>query len=363
MKYRIATILDAENHTADTTKVIDLNLTDPVSQLVIIYKPMNGAEGASQAHPAACITKIELVDGSDVLFSLTGQEAQAADWYHRKQEPFGLLWYLEDNASEMCYNINFGRFLYDPLLAFDPTKFTNPQLKISIDINGGGCNCDSGYLTVLAHIFDEKAVTPEGFLMHKEIKDYTLASEAHEYTDMPTDYPYRKMFAKILAAGLGTEYCFGNIKLSEDNDKRIPVNHSIGEILHMIVGQTRPYREWIITHGTTGFRYYHNTCAYFSLGVSCGWTAAATPQAANVYDADGGRFRILSTGAGANQGIIFEGHCPHGVIEIPFGLQEDPADWYDVSKLGSLRLDLLSANAMSDSYSCQIFLQQLRKYA
>jgi len=363
MNYRLATILDRENHTVDVTKVVDLNLADPISQIQILYEPMNGAEGASTAHPAACITKIELVDGSDVLFSLSGQEAQAADWYHRKLEPPNLLWYLEDNASEMVYNINFGRFLWDPIFAFDPKKFTNPQLKITIDIDAGGVNVDAGQLTVLAHIFDEKEVAPTGFFMHKEVKDYTLASATHEYTDMPTDYVYRKLFMKILAAGLGTEYNFGNIKLSEDNDRRIPLNHSIKQILQSMIGQTRPYREWIITHGSTAFVYYHNTCAYFSVGAGCGWTGNATPQAVNVYDADGGTFRVVSTTAGLNTGILMEGWCPHGVIEIPFGLQDDPADWYDVTKLGSLRLDLLSASAMSDSYSCQIFLQQLRKYA
>lgn len=362
MNYRVATILDRENHTADTTKVIDLNLADPVSQMLILYEPMNGAEGASAAHPAACITKIELVDGSDVLFSLTGQEAQAADWYHRKQEALNWLWYLENNESEMVYNISFGRYLWDPLFAFDPKKFTNPQLKITIDIDGGGTNADSGHLTVLAHIFDEKEVTPEGFLMHKEIKDYTLASATHEYTDMPTDFVYRKLFMKILAAGIGTEYNFGNIKLSEDNDRRVPFNHTIKEILKSIIGQGRPYREWIITHGPAASRYYHCTPALFPVFSGTKWAGSGTVSGMDVYEGDGGRFKIIAETPGHNIQLLCEGWCPHGVIEIPFGLQDDPADWYDVTKLGSLRLDLLSASAMSDSYTCQIFLQQLRKY-
>lgn len=362
MKYRLATILDAENHSADTTKVIDLNLADPVSQIQIVYKPMNGAEAASTGHPAKCITKIELVDGSDVLFSLTGQEAQAVDWYHRKLEPPNILWYLNDNASEMIFNINFGRFLWDTLLAFDPSKFTNPQLKITIDIDAGGVNADSGYLAVFAMIFDEKSVSPGGFLMHKEIKDYTLAASAHEYTDLPTDYIYRKLLMRIQKYGTGPEYCFNNIKLSEDNDRRIPINHLIGDILMLMVGQTRPYREWIITHGTTTFRNYHCTPTYWPVFAHAGWTGTATPQGATVYEGDGGRFKIASTSAGLNQSVLCEGWCPHGVIEIPFGLQNEIEDWYDVTSLGSLRLDLLSASGMSSDESCQIFLQQLRRY-
>jgi len=343
--------------------VIDLNLADPVSQFKIIYEPMNGSQDHGDGHPAKCITKIELVDGSDVLFSLSGVEAQAVDWYHAKQEQPNVLLYLNDNASEMIYNMNFGRYLYDPLFAFDPKKFTNPQLKITIDIDAGGSLADAGNLTVLAHIFDEKAVTPEGFFMHKEIKDYALASAAHEYTDLPVDYVYRKLFARIQKYGTGAEYCFNTIKLSEDNDRRIPINHTISEVLKTMVGQTRPYREWIIGPGTTTAKNFYCTPTYWPAFAAAQWRSAVADCQIAIYSGDGGQFSESQGAAGPNWQALVEGWCPHGVIEIPFGLQDDPADWYDVTKLGSLRLDILSASAMSSSESCQVLLQQLRKYA
>lgn len=362
MLYRLATILDRENHTADKTKIIDLTLADPVSQFIIIYEPLSSTGGAPQGHPALCIEKIELVDGSDVLFSLSGVECQAADWYHRLQEPANIMLYLNGNASEMIYNLNFGRFLLDPLFAFDPRKFTNPQLKITINLNAGGIDSTSGYLTVLAHIFDEKAVTPEGFLMHKELKDYALASASHEYTDLPIDYPYRKMFARIQKYGTGTELCFDTIKLSEDNDKKVPLNHTISEILKTIVGGSRPYREWIIGWGTTTPTNFYCTPAYWPAFAAAQWRASVADCQIAIYSGDGGRFSEDQGAAGPNWQAVVEGWCPHGVVEIPFGLQDEPEDWYDVTKIGSLRLDILSASGMSSSDSCQIFLQQLRKY-
>src|SRR4030042_2780635 len=120
MNYRLSTILDRELHSSDTTKVIDITLADKVSRMVVLYEPLNGAEADPAAHPAKCISKIELVDGSDVLYSLTGQEAQAADWYSNLREPGNLMCYLNGMTAEMVYNINFGRFLYDPLYNFDP---------------------------------------------------------------------------------------------------------------------------------------------------------------------------------------------------------------------------------------------------
>ena len=363
MNYRLATIFSRANQIADDTKVIDLNLSDSVSQFQIIYEPLSASGITPVGHPALCIPKIELVDGSDVLFSLSGMETQAADFYHRKQEPPNIMLYLINNASQMIYNINFGRYLWDPVFAFDPKKFDNPQLKITIDLDAGGSDVTTGYLSVLAHCFDEKTVTPEGFFMHKEIKDYTLSGSSHEYTDLPTDYPYRKLFARILKYGTGPEACFNTLKLSENNDKRVPLNNTINEILQTMVGQTRPYRESIIGWGQTVAQYMYCTPSYWPAISGSPWRSATLTTGLVFYGGDGGRFQTSQAAAGPNWQALVEGWCPHGVIEIPFGLQDDPADFYDVTKLGSLSLDILSSGNVSTSDSCQIFLQQLRKYA
>ncbi len=71
MNYRMATLHALKSYTADTTEIIDVNVRDPISQLIIELRVGNTAD-EMQAHPIACLTKIELVDGSDVLFSLSG---------------------------------------------------------------------------------------------------------------------------------------------------------------------------------------------------------------------------------------------------------------------------------------------------
>lgn len=362
MNYRLATILDREVHASNITKVIDLNLADPVSQIIIIHEPYNSASGIPTAHPAKCITKIELVDGSDVLYSLSGQEAQAADWYHRKKEPANILSYLPTNYSEMVYILNFGRKLWDPELAFDPKKFTNPQLKITIDVDGGGTTVTTGYLTVLANIFDEKMISPVGFLMHKEIKDYALASATHEYTDLPTDFPYRKLFLKCQKYAVGPDYALDTIKLSEDNDRRIPFNHTIAQILKNMVGQDRPYQEWLLVEGSTVQKVAYCTPCYWPTFQGTTWEAGAGLDDIAIIEGDGGRLKVDMVIAQGNAQIHALGWVPHGVIEFPFGLQDDMDDWYDVTNIGNLRLDVKTASGMASTDSAQIFLQQLRRY-
>ena len=362
MNYRLATILDREAVAADITKVIDLNLADPVSQFQIIYESTGVSAGPPAALAAQCITKIELVDGSDVLYSLSGAEAQAVDFYHRGVEPANQNIYLTTMNAEMVFNMNFGRFLWDAAYAFNPAKFTNPQLKITIDRDAGGCESVAGFLTVLANIFDEKAVEPTGFLMHKEIKSYAFGSATHEYTDLPTDYPYRKLFIGSLIPGTGADYIFNTIKLSEDNDRRIPFNHSVQDVLRMIVGQGKPYREKQVCAigGSSG--YFYCTPTYWPKLDAVSWESVNNPYTVTITGGDGGRGNVYGEDTLTNVSIGIEGYCPHGILEIPFGLQDDPADWYDVTGMGSLRLDIVSASGRGATESCEVMLQQERKY-
>ena len=362
MNYRLATILAREAHTADTTKVIDLNLADPVTQFHIVYESTGVGAGAALGHAAKCIDKIELVDGSDVLFSLSGQECQAADFYHRQMEPANVPVYLSGMPAEMIFNINFGRYLWDRIYAFDPKKFTNPQLKITLDIDAGGVSSTGGYLTVLALIFDGRTIEPTGFLMHKEVKDYAMGSASHEYTDLPTDYPYRKLFIAAQTYGTGPEYLINTLKLSEDNDRKIPFSNTAWELLRAIVGQGPAYRENIlVSGGASGLAFYCTPCYWPRVSITS-WEGSNIPYTASAFYGDGGRGYYYLETVGGNYNIAVEGYAPHGALEIPFGMQDDPDDWYDVSGLGSLRLDILSVSGRSSADTVQIFLQQVRKY-
>ena len=362
MNYRLATIFAETTYSDDATEIIDVNVKDPVSQLIIRFQARNGIGANSTAHPMKCLSKIELVDGSDILFSLSGPEAHALDWYSHMVERPNIMWYLPSQVQEMALHISFGRFLYDPILALDPAKFTNLQLKITLNVGGGGMNNDQIVMSIVAHLFDEKTVTPAGFLMSKEIKDYALGAGTHEYTDLPVDYPYRKLLLRTQKDGVGTEYCFDTLKLSEDNDKRIPFNNKILEILHAITAQGRPYREWIGVGGGSADRYFHCTPAYWPGFSISHWEGSAIAQDATIWGGDGQYARLLTTGVGGNYQALCEGWCPQGVVEIPFGLQNDPADWYQTANIGTLRLDLKSGGGMSPTETCQVFIQQHRPY-
>jgi len=361
MYYRLATILAMETISSDLTVDVDVDVKDPISQMVVVYDCLNGNHAHGDGYPSECITKIELIDGSDVLYSLSGVEAQAVDFYHNQKEPANRVRYINGNYSYMVMNLNFGRYLYDPEIALNPTRFSNLKLRVSITRGIGGTLSTSGRLTVLAHLFDQKTISPIGFLMHKEIKNYTLGDSSHEYTDLPLDHPYRKLFIRAQRDENAIDSQIANIKLSEDVDKVVPFNQTIANILRTLVSQTRPYRESIIAPGTTTANEFFCAPTYGCVFSGAAWRIATATTGVSLWGGSGGYFEEIQSLAGPNFSAHVEGWLPHAVLEIPFGLQNEIADWFDVSGIGNLKLDITAGGSV-DTKTCQIMLQQLRRY-
>ena len=156
MHYRLSTIHPEKAYSSDITEIIEVNVADPISVIIFKLKIGNTASAAPTAHALECLQKIELLDGSDVLFSLTGKQADALDYYHNGIQRSNWNAYLNGMDTERYIGINFGRYLWDPILALDPKKFRNLQLKFTLDIDAGGCAPDENSVAIWAGLFDKR---------------------------------------------------------------------------------------------------------------------------------------------------------------------------------------------------------------
>ena len=356
MNYRIASLLSSESATTAATKTIDLNVRKPISRITVQMKATNNGS-VPTAHPAKMISKIELVDGSNVLASLTGIQAQALNFYETGRLPLTFLDYRNDVMAIVTFELNFGRWLWDEVLALDATKFNNPQLKISHNLALGGSAPDAATLSVFAHAFDQKEAKPTGFLMSKEQYSYTLVASAKEKIDLATDLPYRKILVQSLSAGKQPWENFNKIKLSEDNDAVVIINdESTSDLLKLFSDDPRII-ERIVTHGTGAAQTIYCTPTYDQNCVGMGMDQADTSIFAT--QGYGGTESVLGENTVADQYHV-SGRNPHGAMEIPFGRQDEPADWYNVSKVGSLAMTITGGSGASGTV--QIVSQQVRNY-
>lgn len=358
MKYRLANILAEEAMDTAGTKTLDVNIADPISRISIFFRGQNSSD-TPLAHPAKMISKIELVNGSDVLMSLSGMQAQALDFYHNSAPVINKPMYKDDDWSRMIFNLNFGRFLHDPQFALVPTKYKNPQLKITHDKALGGSTCDHGYMEVWAHCFDEKAITPAGFLMAKEFYSYALGNNTYESIDMPTDYPYRMILVRALKATAAIWELFDELKLSSDQDKHVIIDGDTRQLLKMLCDRFGPYTETIqgIASGSTTGQYCTPTSNCNILVGSGG----GNRDYFQCYQPWGGYFEVVAGAADIQYQALAHGFAPHGALAIPFGDLKDPGDWFDVAAVGSLLLKLHATSGLTSADTSEIVLQQFRK--
>ena len=358
MNHRFSELLAAETITAAGTKTIDIDLVDPITRLSILVKLTNNGSTPT-AHPATAISKVEIVDGSDVLASLSAAQIQALSFYHTGVEPFQALIYLNDVMAMMELDLYFGRWMYDTMLAFDTKKFKNPQLKITHSLALGGSAPDSMDLRVRADVFDKKQISPIGFLQAKEIYSYSLASSGNEYIDLPTDNVIRKLMILSRAASKAPYEQFNQLKLTEEQDKKVILEGYTSDLHKVIAGQYPVWKDRIFgACSAAGVAHFITPCfdAYPSLN--------AEGTSAQIYTeafVNGGT-KTIHADVATNFHGLYSGMMPHGALAIPMGDQDDPDDWWDAPALSSARLKITAGSSVESSSTCQVVLQQFRKY-
>jgi len=358
MNYRSVYITEDQNLGTAGTDRNELFIEDPISRLHFIANITTPSGVATPvAHPVSTLKKIELLDGSDVLMSLTGTQAMAAAFYDRRELP--LSYYAEGDALQAYFDltVDFGRYLWDTELAFDPTRFKNPVLNVEYDKAKMDASTTAMTYCIVADIFDEKRPSPEGFLLRKEVESWTPTDNAHKYITMPDDYVMRKMFLRGYSSDKKVRDGIKNVKLSENQDKRIPLNIDTREY-NKIIGNIYPkVREEFKVNVTaaTGFTMfpapsYEKTGYMESEGRQAHAMALESCQNFVISNATTG---ILT---GEVQGLLpFMTYC------FDLGIQDDITDWYDVRTLGSLKLDVLAGTVGTNPKNA-LFLEQLRPY-
>ena len=358
MNYRSSEILASESIATAGTKTIDINLKDVISRISLQVK-LTGTGTDPTAHPAKAVSKIEIVDGSNVVFSMKGVAAQALDFYDTSREPGNALAYANDVQAIAVFNLNFGRRLYDDKLALDPAKFNNLQLKISHNLALGGQAPDAATLSVRADVFDEKAPSLLGYLCSKEHYSVPDLSSDVNYIDLPTDFILRKMLIQGNADDKMPFEQFNQVRLSEEHDKKVVLEGYTSDFIKLFAMQWPVYHELLMGYALTTTNNFFVTPTYWPYYAVMSDDALGYTMTANF--AGGQAQDIRGSTAGVFRGVL-RGYCPHGAVPFPFGLQDDLSDWYDVTRLGSLRLKLTQGSSVSGSESIDIITQQLRTY-
>lgn len=358
------TLADSETH------IIDINVNKPITAIQIMYYAKNGSTNNLSNWLAENISKIELVDGSEVLFSLSAEQAQGMAFYGGGVRPRN---YLREDPGQRQYCdvwILFGRYMYDQLLAFDATKFSNPQLKITHNlatitaVGITGFETGSMNVRIMARLMEE-APEPTGFLMSKEHYNWdTGSSSLRKYLDLPTDHVYRMMGLRVHVENKQGHEILQEIKLNIDQGGFVPFDLTGSDLANIGLALRGYAKAAYLLHSK------HNSVHDLILynGGRHG-QALGGGNSPILYTLHGGGNRITVSAFHTEShavyttlaGLYFEhrGVCFQDLMVYPFGRPDVIEDWLDVTKFGSVRLEALTEGW---SASASMLIQQLRKY-
>jgi hypothetical protein len=355
---REATVSDSD------TVIIDINVKNPISAIVVEYEATNGATSSTNHEIHDDVSSIELVDGSRVLWSLSMNQARALNFFETGILPHSVQTEIAAAVQESKCVLHFGRVLDDPEFYIRPSDYNNLQLRLThaLTISAtAGFATGTGKVTVMARIIDQGATVYKGFMMAKEKVSYTSGTSGDKEVDLPRDYPYRIMMLKALVTTVTHQEVLTQHKLSIDADAYIPFNMYSEDIDDMNRSKFGLAKEKKIVLATSadvrlcdlyniedGFIRCETTLVNTAIeavdaeAVTIGATVVTVAPAITVDVTD------------RNHHITVYGTQPNSNLAIPFGRLDSPSDWLPAPEYGDIRLISTQAAAAA----CAVVLQQ-----
>jgi len=359
MKTRDVYLAKDQTLTDAATLTFPINMLGKIQDIFVKFKATNGATSNTVGKLCGLVSKIEVVDGSDVLCSLSMRELQAVNCFNNLYMPFKDLSGGAGVAITDSAIINFGRFLGDRAYYLDASRFSNPQIRLTYSFTvsaTAGIATGTGTLSLLARVIEDGAPPYQGFIMRKEVKSWTTASSGDESTVLDLKYPYKGIMVGALKTTVVPDTLITNLKLSVDSDRWIPFNiagtDAFAKNVNLYGYFEEKFRPLTDTAATWLSDLFYQTGAWFS---KPGATAKSTTTAVTAESVT----TAATTGGSADATeITVRGSGPHANVYLPFGDGVDPQDYLNPSGMGELKLILTQAVG---SAAGTIVTEQLRQ--
>lgn len=348
------------------TLIYSLDYADPITELDLLVEGTNGATSNLASPLERSISKIELIDGGDVIWTMPGDLALAVFAHQANQMPRCDRTEGANGTPKQSIPLRFGRMLYDPIYAFNPLAFNNPQLRVTFDeatVRAAGATgyvSDSLTLTITAKLMEE-ADTPQGMLCWRDVYDFTTVASGDERVDLPVDRPIRAMAVRIYESGVAYDTNVTAFRLAANGGQYTPLNSNIRNFIDkmcethspLTIGQTI-YAVTTVANEAWLFKLMSASIAAATQGYIAGISAKTASQVTPVV--------IDHDGAGAASGpceVVTAGWMVHNTLLIPFGLSDVPETWLMANGFNKLELAITQGNAGAEA---NIAVQQLRRY-
>lgn len=357
MKVRDAYLWNAQVLGDSGSLDVDLDTNLKIQHIALLFKATNGSTSNTVGKLKHWISKIEIVDGSDALCSLSGREVFAFNCYHNRMAPFHD---LSGGANVVITDgliIEFGRFKGDREYYLDTSRYKNPKLRITWAYTvstTAGIATGTGRVSAIARIIEDGALPYKGFFMRKEVDAFTSGTSGKHNTDLALDYPYSGLLVQALITTVEPDTVLTNYKLTRNTDQFIDFDRSgrelYGKALEEFGEFAQKFRPLADTAATWLSDLYFKTGGYMSKPGATSKGVATSVTAEQIVTA-------TTTGGTADaQEDTLKGGGPAASLYLPFGDGRTPDDFLNPTGLSSLKLIM----DMAVAAACAVCTEQLR---
>ncbi len=335
----------------------DITLRDPVSALVLEFDATNGSTSNKGAYISDVITKIEIIDGSTVLYSVNLSELEALYFHKTGRTPVLFPSEHANGSQRHAVHLLFGRRLWDQAYAMDFTKFANPQLKITSNLAAiRAVSATVGFVTltlratIVAKVMEELAGRPAQFLSAKQINAWTTLASGERRIDLPRDKVIRLLMLRSFEQLSDIDEGISDIKLTADTDKYIVLNRKVVQLdaEALALNGRCQFKHDILTKHQTAFRELNNkeNSGHWATFAK----SAPTIIGINYEWSSEGKLDMIDNAAAtisADEALTGyeDGHALHATVPIFMGDRDLPETWFDPRSYTKLEAVLTEANA------------------
>lgn len=344
MKIRDVYLFNQQTLNDSDTVTYTLPKTLKILFLRVQYSNTNGATSNTVGRLNGMVTKLSVIDGSNVLWSLSMRENQALNFHQNKRMPFQQLSQAAAATVMEEAIIDFRRYDGDTSWYLDTSSYTNPQLQFTHAFTisaSAGFATGQGKLTVIARVIDSGAPARTGQTMAKELDSFASTSAGDHTTDLPLDYPISSIMVLNPVDANTADHYLSNFKLTADTDSFIPVNESVLDLLRRNANdEISAYQEQDALNSTT---YTVLGDFYFRVSSSVGEAGATAKAICTVVTAN----QAAGVGTTGETGVVTftsDGWAPHASMIYKFGDGIDPNSAFQPQGVGKFQLKLTNQN-------------------
>lgn len=343
MKLRDVYLVNGETLSDAQTFTYNISRGLKILYLRVQYSAKNGATSNTVGRLNGMVSKLQVIDGSDVKHSLSMREEQARNFDMYKRLPFQQLSQVGGATVTEEAIIDFRRFDGDTAFYLDTATMNNPQLSFTHDLTisaTAGFATGTGSLTVIARVIDSGAPSRLGYIMAKELDSFSSTSSGDHTTDLPLDFPISEIMVLDPLDSNSPDTYLSNFKLTADTDSFIPVDESYADLLRANVeelGQGEQDQDLLPDTTFDAFGdFYYKTRAWISEAGATG-KAVLTVVTANEQKGD------FTTGETGTMTATLRGSAPHGAVYYKFGDGMSADQIFSPQGVGKFQLKLTNA--------------------